>query len=461
MNNKSLKLLGLLAGFAMCGGLTAQAQDKATLDLLVKRGVISQSDADDVSKAAATPVMVTAKDSAVKGLKLEGLIQTQFDWLTTSDKAAGAANPPSMNQFFVRRAIIGAMADMGNGWSGEILFDFAAGAQAPSGYQSNGSNAAQNSLEKVIVTKKLDDLYAAVTGGFQKVNFDMEEVTSASAVKPIERAPVTRYFDESYKGQTNRRLGFANRHNGLYWDGKVPVVPGLTYGVAVTTGIQNSSGYSPSSGGTASTSYEGGLNRYAFWAYGAYAGKMGDFGYKGGINYGYSQDGNSIAAQANSVMGYNPWVSLTYGKSIQLDAEFLQARVSNGAINGGVTQAASPYGFIITPSYKINDQWEIVGRYSILNTNGRGTDIADVVRDGPDITNTTGASTTAILFDDVQSFYIGLNWYISGNAVKVQVGYEYDQFNNRGSATGAVSASNLTGPRAEVDGVRARLQIAF
>jgi len=469
---------GLLSGAGLVAFLIlttplASAQDKATLDLLVKRGVISQADADDVSKTAATPVMVTAKDATVKGLKLEGLIQTQFDAITTADKAAGASNPPSTDQFFIRRAYLGALADLGNGWTGEIVFDFSAGLKNPGGYQGNGSNASQNSFEKVIITKKLEDFYGAVTAGYQKVNFTQEEYTSSAAVKPIERSVVSNFFDTAYKGDSSRRLGFANRHNGIFWDGKLPNT-GFSYGVAVSTGIQNSIAYGPSSGATTSATYTGGLNRLGTWAYVSYAGKAGDFGYKAGLNFGYSADGNSIQAsatspltQANSVWGYNPVLSLTYGKSAQLDAEFIQTLVTNGRQKGTVgtaTELASPFGFTITPSYKINDNWEVVGRYSYLNTDGRGTAISDVVNNGADAPIPAG--TAAATFNDVQSFYLELNWYpLGGSSVKFAHGYEFDQFDNRSIAiTSAANGSvpyGLTGPRANVSGVRARLSLAF
>jgi hypothetical protein len=236
------------------------------------------------------------------------------------------------------------------------------------------------------------------------------------------------------------------------------VLNGLTYGVAVANGIQNSSGYPGSTGAVGSATYLGGLNRPSFWGYLAYTNKIGDFGYKAGINYGYSEDGNSQVSQSNSVWGYNPVVTLTYGKSAQIDAEFLQAFMTNGAINTiGLTtptQKASPFGFNITPSYKINDSWELVARYSYLNTNGRGTTIADVVRDGPDL---TGAATP--VFNDVSQWYFGVNWYLVGNSVKASLGYEFSQFKDRGVA--ATGANSFVGPKAEVDGVRARLQLLF
>ncbi len=445
MNIHSVKMLSLLAGIAVLGTVSAQAQDKATLDLLVRKGVISQDDADYVAKSSAgmSSALVTPKDTSVKGLKLEGLIQSQFDWLTTEDKAAGASNPPAAGQFFIRRAYLGAVADMGNGWTGEIYFDFAAGTGANAGGQGG---TARNNFEKIIISKKLDDWNGTVTTGYQKVNFTLEEVTSSAAVKPIERSVLTRYIDEQYNsGPTSQRLGFANQHVGIFWDGKIGD-SGFTYGAAVTSSQQNSVSYATT----------GGFNRVAGWVNGAYADTLmnGDIAYKTGINFGMAPGANSVSApgQGNAMWGYNPFLTLTYKKDFQLDAEFIQVSVDRGRGPAGIAtaQRAMPFGFNITPSYMITPEWELVARYSMLNTNGRGTNISDVARNATNI--------GATVFDSVDSYYVGVNWYISKNAVKFSLGYERDEFTGRGAAS---TPATFTGAKATVDGFRARMQVSF
>jgi len=473
MNNHSLKMLSLLAGLAALGSLSAHAQDKATLDLLVKKNIITTDEAATLAKTSA--VYATPKDTAnVKGLKIEGMVQSQMDWLSTKDKATNASNPPAEAQFFVRRAYLGAVLDMGNGWGGEILFDFAAGAQAPTGTLAGGGNAAQNLFEKLIITKKLDDWNGTATVGYQKVHFMQEEYTSSAEVKTIERSIMSRYFDEAYTANSNGRLGFANRHNGIFWDGTIPLSDdkknGIVYGGAFVTGIQNSSGYTA----------VGGLNKFGAWLYAGYDSKEDEnLTYQLGINYGVSPDGNSVNGaaaapinQSNTIWGYNPYLRVTYNKAFQLDAEFAQAMIDNGRVNGAVaaTQTysrAEPYGFTITPSYKINDEWEVVAKYGYLNTDGRGTAIGSVVRNGsPTNVSIAPAPFYNVLYNDAQQFYVGLNWYIVKNAVKFMIGYEYTEFSNRqqGATAGAaalVNSANLIGPKAEVNGVRARLQLNF
>jgi phosphate-selective porin len=446
--------VAFLAAWALLTAVVpAQGQDKATLDLLVKKGVITQADADGVAKStAAASVYVTPKDSAVKGLKLEGLIQNQFDWLTTADKAAGASNPASTAQFFVRRAYLGAVADLGNGWSGEVLFDFATGAKAAGGYQAGITP--QPNFEKIIIVKRIDELSGNLTAGYRKVNFTLEEYTPSTAVKPIERSILSNYFDSSFKGNsattsTGSRLGFAARHAGLFWDGSIADT-GIFYGAAVTNGVQSSTSYTTA----------GGLNRLGAWAYIGYHGTWGDrLVYKTGLNYGYTPSGNSLNTQTNSVWAYNPYISVVYDKKAQLDAEFIQGFVANGrGVNaaGTVTQQATPYGFSLTPSYKITKEWELVGRYSYLFTDGRGVSISDVIPNAAD----TATAGTANRYNDAQSFYAGVNWNVYGDSLKVLFGYEWAEFTHRNLA-GNQAAASLTGPRAEVSGLRARIQLQF
>ena len=435
----------------------ALAQDKATLDLLVKKNVITQEEANNLAKSTATPAIVAGpKEANVKGLKIEGLIQSQFDWLSVSDKStvAGATNPPATEQFEIRRTRLGAQADLGNGWNGEIEFDFAIGSKLAGGYQGASLITPQLNFEKITMGKKLDDWNGALTTGYRKVNFTLEEYTLSTVVKPIERSILSNYFDGNYKGAKNQRIGFASHHAGVYWDGKVGDT-GFLYGAAVTNGIQSSNSYGSI----------GGLNRLAGWSYLGYNGTLGtDVLYAIGVNFGYSQDGNSIATQANSVWGYNPYLSLTYNKQFQFDAEFIQTTVTNGrgsGAAGSASRAASPFGFNLTPSYKLNDQWEIVARYTYLFTDGRGTNISDVVNNAPDVTSVASPGITP-LFNDAQSFYVGLNWNVVGDSVKLLFGYEWDEFSNRNTTASALpTADNLHGPRAVVSGFRARAQLQF
>jgi len=457
MNNYSLKMLSLLAGLAVLGSLTAHAQDKATLDLLVKKGVITQDEANDLAKTSGVPSIVAGpKDPNVRSLKIEGMIQAQYDGLSSNDSGK-ASSPSSTSEFLLRRVYLGAVADLGNGWGGEVLLDLAGTttANAPAG----GPGAAvatigQNSFEKIIITKQMPDWYGTATVGYRKVDFTQEEITSSSQLKVVERSPVSRYFDESYGTTDSRRLGFANRHTGLYWNGTLPDnLAGFYYSAALTNGAQNTN---------IQYSNPGGMNKMAVWTALGDKGAISGVKYDTGINFGYTSDQNSSNApnQSNSEWGYNPYVKIDVG-DFEVSAEFEQAVVDEGRQNalGAVsnlnTSTAAPYGFQITPSYKITPQWELVARYAYLSTNGRGTNISDVIRDAP---NTVQGAGSTNFYDNVDSFYGGVNYYIEGTSVKLSVGYEFDQFSNR--QIGALGSA-FSGPRTNVQGFRAQLQLTF
>jgi hypothetical protein len=288
--------------------------------------------------------------------------------------------------------------------------------------------------------------------GLRKVDFTQEEQTSSAQLKVPERSVVSRFFDESYGTTVSGRLAFADRHTGIYWNGTIPALQGLYYSAAFTDGVQNEN---------VQFTNPGGLNRFGYWGALGYKNTIAGLKYDAGINAGLSQDENSVNTnqvtpastvnQANTDWGYNPYVKLDYG-NFELSAEFEQVTVDHG--RGVTPQAASraaPYGFQFTPSYKITPEWEVVARYSYLDTNGRGVVIKDVARDGE---NTITGGT---LYNNVSSFYAGVNWYIVGTSVKWSAGYEFDDFYNRSAAAGGA----FTGPSADVSGFRSQLQVTF
>ncbi|MGA2052995.1 MAG: hypothetical protein ABSH19_06770, partial [Opitutales bacterium] len=175
-------------------------------------------------------------------------------------------------------------------------------------------------------------------------------------------------------------------------------------------------------------------------------------------------DGNSnngppsALNQSNPIWGYNPYITLDYGR-FELSGEYLFAKVANGRADAAGTafSAAQPWGVTITPSFKINDQWELVARYTYLGTNGRGTNISDILRDAPNLT--TSGNSTGTFFDNAWAAYFGVNWYIVGSSVRLSAGYEYSQF--LGRDTGGGAGAPFSGPRADASAIRTSLQVMF
>jgi len=503
--NYTLKTLSMLTGFALFGVLTAQAQDKATLDLLVQKGIISQADEDNVAKSTAVPI-VTSRSATAQKISLEGLIQFQYDDLTANDKS-GLPAPVSTNQMYFRRVMLGMKADLGNNWGGEIMMDFAAtqiadqpkSGLSPQAFPTTASTVggqqgiqyiSQNMFDKIAITKAIPG-YGTAEAGYDKTNFIQEELTSTAELPAIERSAATRYFDEYYGSQTAYRLAFAQRRTGLFWNGVVPGVPGtLYYSAALTNGIQSQINFTN----------VGGLNGIGAWTGAGYKNSVAGLNYDFGMNLGYSGDGNSQnnisstsvtadhvqVASRNPTYGYNPYIKLAYG-NFTLLTEFFQARYTNGRstipftttnlTSPGITSAAAPFGLNVIPVYKITPDLDAVFRFTYLNTDGRGTDQNGIFWNGPNdntnsvsgttgnVTIPAGGSAYGPLFNNVMAFYLGFNYKVSAG-VRFSAGYEIAELWNRQTyvATGpgvSNGTSTFNGPRTDMGMIRARLQILF
>ncbi len=456
MTNKSLKVLSVLLACAAVGGLTAQAQDKATLDLLVKKGVITQDEADSLAKQAAMPV-VKGSQKAAKSISLIGRIQTQYNYIAVEDRMAkdtGRANASSQNGFDIRRLFIGAKADMGNGWSGTVLADLAAG-------------TGRNYIDTATIDKKLED-YGTATAGFRKVNLGLEQNTSDATLPVIERSIASNYFTDNGGGLGMGSGLVGARHLGLFWNGEVKDVEGLGYGVSVNNGPRNF---------TAATGTGNQLSYYGNIYYGT---TVYDVKAKAGINLGFSPEGNSVGttnaalqATKNAIFVFNPYTTVAY-EDFSLYGDVFMADIQNGkygnntgAVNtnrfGYNSGRATPVGFHIVPSYKITPEWEVVARYTFINTNGAGITTGVI----PGSTGAAGANAAPTnvngtgAWDKAVSYYGGVNYYIMGDALKVMAGYEMTDFYNRYNNNGSGSFSGQGNGRLVEHAFRARVQVLF
>lgn len=399
------------------GAAAANAQDKQTLDLLVSKGVITQAEADGIAKDAVKAV--SPKEKTTKSIKISGRLQTQYENINVKENGESLV---SKNNFIMRRMFLGAEADLGAGWSATLITDFA---------------NTKTYIEYAFITKKvdLDYLKGSLDIGYKKANFGYEENTSASKLFSVERSLATRYWSE---GNNGRRLGFGARHVGVYWNGKVPQVEGLEYGLAVTNSYSDNPTAMPS----------GSDNSLMYWANAAYSTKIEDVSLKFGVNFGYT-NGMNVAGDAGtvhaSVYGLNPYVAASvYGFDIW--ADFLFSDVENG--KNSYTENARPMGFNVAAEYKFDiGEWGKIApavRYSWIDTDGRGIKVSDGIRDA------NGSNT----YNAGQSVYVGVNWYIVGNSVKFQLGYEWAQLN--GAAEGKIAKGH-----ADANAVRAQMQLLF
>ncbi len=402
--------LGALAGLA-------QAQDSgALLNVLVRKGILTDQEAEDI-RAELTAESHAAVVSSISGgksthsLAISGRLQAQY-----AGADSDAAGIDRTNQFFIRRMYLGVKASLGAHWSAHLVHDLA----------NEGFDRAY--LEYL---GNLGDTPFAFDVGLRKVNFGMEEWTSSGSLPAIERSGVTRYFVESNNG---RRLEAGSYRVGLFFDGnpdaRLQKRTGVFYSFAVTN---------PERAEGVEGARLGSTKSQAYWANVGYSGAFGGEAlntYMFGVAAAHLADvGGRQQDKGSDIAAYNVFGTLSFG-NFRLAGEYLAAEVEDGL--GVGAGDASPWGVWVQPSYMVNEKFEIVGRYSYTDSDGRGIKVSDGVRSAP-------ASLTG---DNLTELYLGFNYYIVGQDLKLQFGFI------RGTAKRGAQEETA-------DGIRSQMQVSF
>ncbi len=413
----------LITAAALCGASAAHAQDKATLDLLVKKGLITQVEADEIVAASAKPkepVPVRAVDSYVSAITLNGFVQGRYTSIHQNEKKSGASDPSATNGFGIRRATLLFNAHLKEGWSLSLAPEF----DGPTA--ANGTQTFYLHRAGVQHTSSAGSAFA----GLKHVTFGYEEYNLPTAYDVVERSAASMLMASN---------NFAGRHIGLFWDGKIKDT-GFTYGAAFTNASVNS--YAPTRAN----------NEPALWANAAYKFDCPVTGAKAtvGINTGYMAELTNYNTTANnenlytklgggSILGLNPYFTLA-GEKATFRSEII-GWVANGDHGA---QDYAPLGYNLALAYKVTESIEPVVRFSQLNTNGIGVTNAGAVFNA-DTTNPAGT-----FYNDVWSIYGGVNYYILENHLKLQFGYDFSQLTD-----------SAVGSQIDAHALRAQLQVMF
>ena len=287
--------------------IAANAQDKALLETLVKKGMLTQQEAAQIAKDS---VAVTPATKSTKSIKIFGGGQGWYSWGKNSVKA-GTGSFDQQSGFTLRYVKLGIEADVGGGWSAEVVTDFGT------------EGASKNYLDKVVASKKidLDYLNGTLQLGLRKVNMGYEQNMDDFGQYAVERSVAT-YFFTRYEGKN-----FGSRTVGVFWDGNITQVDGLYYGAAVTSGVS-----------------EGGVENFitdaqnssalSFWVNAGYKNvadiKGETLSYDLGINFGYAPQGSTSLAytQKGSVWGINPYATINW-RGLTLIGEFFLQQVED------------------------------------------------------------------------------------------------------------------------------------
>ncbi len=382
----------LVAGAAV----VANAQDKALLETLVKKGMLTQQEAAQIAKES---VAVTPATKSTKSIKIFGGAQGWYSWSDASVKSGTNPNPQGQDNpqgqesgFTLRYVKLGVEADVGGGWTATVVTDF--GTEGKS----------KNYLDKVVASKKvdLDYINGTLQLGLRKVNMGYEQNMCDFGQLAIERSIATYLFTR------DEGKNFGSRTVGVFWDGNITQVEGLYYSLAATSGV--------SEGGTddfiTNAQDSSSLSFWASMGYKNVAEVNGEsLAYDFGLNFGYAPQGATYVDQKGSVWGINPYATINW-RGFTAIAEFFLQQVEDYATNGGCVR--TPLGANLTVAYKMDiGEWgaiEPVIRGSYADMNG-----LPIVVNG--VTVNSGC-------DQYMSLYIGANWYPT-QAIKTSLGYEF------------------------------------
>ncbi len=404
--------------------------DSLLLESLLNKRILTDEECTMIKKESAEIPVVISENTPIN---ISAKLQTQFNYLDVKCDGGlleGASN--SNANIIPRRMILTFATDKSLDWGAQLSFDF----------------VLSNKLSITYIRRKIDKsfLNGEIRMGYIKPNFCKEENMPIANLFCTERSIATYYWG----GPRNaRRLGFGSFMTGAYWFGNSVSIKGLKYAFGVSNSENYKLGFEQiGNGGT--------NNSPNIWLSSSYDWKFEDVKITFGLNLGYGADANKIAADAideartASIWGANPYI-FAEADNARMLAEFLVSGVDDGAKRGIAYEQSFPMGLNLNFEYKF-DAGEIgkiapVFRFTYLNTDGHGVLPSDGLRR---CRNILGVPS----FNEAQGYYFGLNWYLIGNTVKVQFGYEYAEF------SGNVGTAKLLN-KAHANTFRTQFQILF
>ncbi len=474
----------MLIAAAALTAVSSFAQDKATLDLLVKKGLITAEERaktlDESSQARAVSGVgrVFPKEDATKRLTIAGYFQAAYQSFNYKQDGL-ATDMANQSQFLMRRLYVEILADIGEGISGNIVLDTS----------GNTTSSSTSWLDRAIVSHSsnigtFDVGYKKVTWGYEESTLSSLFKASSSKLYTVERGITNRYWNEAENGNSarsdGRRLGFGAHHTGIHYSSVVNP-QGFEFGASVVDSAQGR------------VTEGNGSNDLGYFANVVWNNKVSDNEkYAIGVNYGktkyfastatttYVTSGavttattSTPASTLATMEGYNPFVQAQYF-NWTVYGEYLSTKVTSSkdaAVNTD-DQDRKPTGYNATVVYKINDNWEGVARYTVLDTDDRGVKISDGERGFS--TKSNAASPAASGNSDASwnksdAVYLGLNYYftipVAGGAVvngpnaKIQFGLERANF--KGKVTQSAGNATHNNDKAHVDVLRLQAQVGF
>lgn len=397
----------------------AQNNDRYLIDMLVEKGILSEQEALQTRKnmASAPEVVFTSQ----KKLSIYSYTQIRYSSASQSYSESGVDGRSfSSNGASLRRQILAFDAAITDGTRAFISIN----------------TAASNLFDSLFIQRKVETRYFDydLTFGYMSPSFSMESPAGAKLKTP-DRSILNTFWggkDLSLSDERSANQCFAGNHIGVFVDACAPFDEHVFWGLAVTN---------------AKNSYWRELDEkigLAYWASLGYAIKDGDLDFSCGVNAGYSENIASIRTPSGrekcDCMGVCVYHLLQWGR-VFFETEFTASQTWHGKTISDTqplyTLASGnslPYGAMAMFGYTVYDgSWgrvEPILRYAYLDSGGAGVAENNVLYS---IKSLNG------LYNRVKAYYIGCNWYIDGNTLKFQLGFEHLDF--EGSPTGRVEKS--------------------
>ena len=348
-----------------CAATSYAVSNDALLDLLVEKGVLTDTEATSVAaelKEENKGVSFSSKGKETVKLRFNGRLQFQYDALDAENEVG---DKPSTNHFYFRRLRFGAKATHENGLYAETVFDFA------------GDDL---SINKALAGYEYSDALNA-SFGYNKVPFGFQETTSSSKIKTIERSAANRFFADD--------IDFSGKHAGLFAKGDLG--SGFSYSTALVNAAQ---GEGSKLLGASNADNDLALFGRLQWK---------NDGLTIGVDGG--QQSNSDKVAGNDVTAFTGYVNYKF-EGLDLLGEYFSGDLGNqGDVDGYALRAA----------YKMG-KFEPVVRYSHVKADTFEIDTDELIRRAPSV-KVGGADA------EIDSYYVGVNYY-HNKAVSLMLGYE-------------------------------------
>ncbi len=394
MKNKT-NILGLVAAGALLGVGSAAAADAQLLDTLVSNGFITEAQADSMKGSSSKDkVYVTPKRSDTKKLVIRGRAQWQFGYVSPDSDVAGAPTN-DYSTFEIRRLRIGTQGSLYQ----NLKFDFRMNL-LPDGADLDTAKIVYTGLEGVDIGV-----------GKTKQVIGMEEATSSTDIITVERSYTANYFA-------------AGKSVGIWAKGDAGPI-GLVLGAFNGEG-ENDNPLDSDGDSHFAYNFRAGFDASEFLPDDVSAGLFFDTVQ----NHDNDSDG-----------AYQFEQSYSLGAEVEVGAFGIMGNYLWGTLTEDDNDVT---GFVVMPWFYATPKLQLVAQYSYLESD-KGDAIGVQSRYiGRSAIDDAKNGSKADVGNESQSVYLGANYYIAGNNLKLMGGVDWTELENSAGQT-AVDAITVYG----------------